>query len=117
MVAGHLREKRGIYYMILSYTNENGERVTPTKSTGLPVKGNKKRAEAMLNEWRKSEDLLLKKRKANGSLNKLDPGQEILFTKFMLDWLESIGGVEGFSGALEVRCRRGLFADAETSRR
>lgn len=88
MVAGHLREKRGIYHMILSYTNENGERVTPTKSTGLPVKGNKKRAEAMLNDWRKSEDLALKKRKANGSLNKLDPDQEILFTKFMLDWLE-----------------------------
>ena len=88
MVAGHLREKRGIYYMILSYTNENGERVTPTKSTGLPVKGNKKRAEAMLNEWRKSEDLALKKRKANGSLKKLDPNQEILFTKFMLDWLD-----------------------------
>lgn len=74
--------------MILSYTNENGERVTPTKSTGLPVKGNKKRAEAMLNDWRKSEEIALKKRKANGSLKKLDPNQEILFTKFMLDWLE-----------------------------
>ena len=88
MVAGHLREKRGIYHMILSYTNENGERVTPTKSTGLPVKGNKKRAEAMLNDWRKSEEIALKKRKANGNLKKLDPNQEILFTKFMLDWLE-----------------------------
>lgn len=88
MVAGHLREKRGIYHMILSYTDENGERVTPTKSTGLPVKGNKKRAEAMLNDWRKSEEIALKKRKANGSLKKLDPNQEILFTKFMLDWLE-----------------------------
>lgn len=88
MVAGHLREKRGIYHMILSYTNENGERVTPTKSTGLPVKGNKKRAEAMLNDWRKSEEIALKKRKANGSLKKLDPNQEILFTNFMLDWLE-----------------------------
>ena len=88
MVAGHLREKRGIYHMVLSYTNENGERVTPTKSTGLPVKGNKKRAEAMLNDWRKSEEIALKKRKANGSLKKLDPSQEILFTKFMLDWLE-----------------------------
>ena len=88
MVAGHLREKRGIYHMILSYTNENGERVTPTKSTGLPVKGNKKRAEAMLNDWRKSEEIALKKRKANGNLKRLDPNQEILFTKFMLDWLE-----------------------------
>ena len=88
MVAGHLREKRGIYHMVLSYTDENGERVTPTKSTGLPVKGNKKRAEAMLSDWRKSEEIALKKRKANGSLKKLDPSQEILFTKFMLDWLE-----------------------------
>ena len=68
--------------------SHDGERVTPTKSTGLPVKGNKKRAEAMLNDWRKSEEIALKKRKANGSLKKLDPNQEILFTKFMLDWLE-----------------------------
>lgn len=88
MVAGHLREKRGIYHMVLSYIDENGKRATPTKSTGLSVKGNKKRAEAMLNDWRKSEDLALKKRKANGSLKKLDPDQEILFTKSMLDWLE-----------------------------
>lgn len=88
MVAGHLREKRGIYHMVLSYIDENGKRATPTKSTGLSVKGNKKRAEAMLNDWRKSEEIALKKRKANSSLKKLDPNQEILFTKFMLDWLE-----------------------------
>lgn len=74
--------------MILSYTNENGERVTPTKSTGLPVKGNKKRAEAMLNDWRKSEEIALEKRKASGSIKKPDPSKEILFTQFMLDWLE-----------------------------
>ena len=48
MVAGHLREKRGYYHIVLSYTDENGKRQTPSKSTGLPVKGNKKRAEAML---------------------------------------------------------------------
>ena len=68
MVAGHLREKRGIYHMVLSYTDENGERVTPTKTAGLSVKGNKKRAEAMLSEWRKSEEIALEKRKASGSL-------------------------------------------------
>lgn len=45
MVAGHLREKRGYYHIVLSYTDENGKRQTPSKSTGLPVKGNKKRAE------------------------------------------------------------------------
>ena len=50
MVAGHLREKRGYYYIVLSYKDINGKRQTPSKSTGLPVKGNKKRAEAMLRE-------------------------------------------------------------------
>ena len=39
MVAGHLREKRGYYHIVLSYTDENGKRQTPSKSTGLPVKG------------------------------------------------------------------------------
>lgn len=40
MVAAHLRDKRGIYHMILSYTNEEGKRVSRSKTTGLPVKGN-----------------------------------------------------------------------------
>jgi integrase len=88
MVAGHLREKRGIYHMVLSYVDENGKRVTPTKSTGLPVKGNKKRAEALLNDWRKSEEIALEKRKASGSIKKPDCSSDILFTQYMLDWLE-----------------------------
>lgn len=74
MVAGHLREKRGIYHMVLSYIDENGKRATPTKSTGLSVKGNKKRAEAMLSDWRKSEEIALEKRKASGSIKKPETG-------------------------------------------
>ena len=64
MVAGHLRERGGYYYTVLSYTGENGKRHTPSKSTGLPVKGNKKRAEAMLLEARKEMEIQLKKRKS-----------------------------------------------------
>ena len=52
MVAGHLRERGGYYHIVLSYTDENGKRKTPSKATGLPVKGNKKRAEAMLQKAR-----------------------------------------------------------------
>ena len=48
MVAGHLREKNGYYHMVLNYVDEYGKRHTPSKSTGLTVKGNKKRAEKML---------------------------------------------------------------------
>ena len=46
MVAGHLQEKKGYYYAVLSYRNADGRRKTKWISTGLPVKGNKKRAGA-----------------------------------------------------------------------
>ena len=48
MVAGHLREKKGYFYMILSYPDAAGKRKTKWLPTGLPVKGNKKKAEKML---------------------------------------------------------------------
>lgn len=53
MVAGHLRQQNGIYQMILSYKDKNNKRKTKSISTRLPVKGNKKRAEAMLDIARK----------------------------------------------------------------
>lgn len=61
MLAGHLREKNGYYHIILNYKDVTGKRKTKSISTGLPVKGNKKRAEAMLLEARKNykpDDLL-----------------------------------------------------------
>ena len=69
--------------MVLSYVDENGKRVTPTKSTGLPVKGNKKRAEALLNDWRKSEEIAIERRKASGTLKNPNCAQDILFTQFI----------------------------------
>ena len=48
MVAGHLQEKKGLYYMVLSYKDKSGKRISKWLPTGLPVKGNKKRAEDML---------------------------------------------------------------------
>ena len=50
MVAGHLRKQNGYFQMILSYKDSTGKRRTKSISTGLPVKGNQKRAEAMLLE-------------------------------------------------------------------
>ena len=50
MVAGRLQEKNGFYYIVLSYTDSAGKRRQPWIGTGLPVKGNKKRAEKMLAE-------------------------------------------------------------------
>ena len=48
MIAGHLQEKKGLYYMVLSYKDKSGKRVSKWLPTGLPAKGNKKRAEDML---------------------------------------------------------------------
>ena len=62
MVAGHLREKNGYYHMVLNYVDEYGKRHTPSKSTGLTVKGNKKRAEKMLSEARAAKEAELEAR-------------------------------------------------------
>ena len=54
MVAGHLQEKKGYFYMVLSYPDAAGKRKTKWFPTGLPVKGNKKKAEKMLMETRQT---------------------------------------------------------------
>ena len=89
MVAGHLREKNGYYHIVLNYVDEYGKRHTPSKSTGLPVKGNKKRAEKMLIEARSAKEAELEARALERSTGKVST-DSILFTTFLLDWLEMI---------------------------
>ena len=87
MVAGHLREKNGIYHIVLSYTDENGVKKTPSKSTKLPVKGNKKRAEEML---RKAQEEMEEKLKYNIRMKKsgmIVPPENVKFTAFLKEWL------------------------------
>ena len=57
MVAGHLQEKNGYFYAVLSYKNTNGKRKIKWIPTGYPVKGNKKKAEAFLMEQRKAFEI------------------------------------------------------------
>ena len=80
MVAGHLREKSGYYYAVLNYTDSLGKRKTKWISTGLTVKGNKKRAEAILMDAR---------RNFNPEEPKVMDG-DILFADYMEQWLEII---------------------------
>jgi integrase len=54
VVAGHLSVKKGYYYCVLNYKDEYGKRKNKWISTGLPEKGNKKRAEEILIEERRS---------------------------------------------------------------
>lgn len=79
MVAGHLQEKNGIYYMVLSYPSSNGKRKNKWISTKLPVKGNKKKAEKMLSEIRQTFVPVEKPMDA-----------EINFSDYMLQWLQII---------------------------
>ena len=52
MVAGHLRIQNERYQMILSWTSSDGTRKSKSISTNLPVKGNRRRAEALLIKYR-----------------------------------------------------------------
>ena len=78
MTAGHLQEKKGYFYAVLSYKDEQGKRKTKWISTGLVVKGNKKRAEEFLMEQRMN----------------FDPPKQTkdyeLFADFLLRWLEIV---------------------------
>jgi len=77
MVAGHLQEKNGNFYIVLNYTNHEGKRKSKWITTGLTVKGNKKRAQDLLQEARKNfvPDIPI-------------PTEDILFHDFLEQWLE-----------------------------
>ena len=79
MVAGHLQEKNGLFYIVLTYPDAAGKRKNKWISTKLPVKGNKKKAEKMLLETRKTFVPAEKP---------LD--NDIKFSDYMLQWLEIV---------------------------
>lgn len=71
---------------MLNYLDEKKQRKTISKSTGLPVKGNKKRAEAMLMEARMELQEELERCRGEADYPELvDP---IPFTKFLVEWLD-----------------------------
>ena len=81
MIAGRLQEKNGRWYMVLSYLDPvTGKRKQPWFATGLDAKGNKKKAEKMLSELRRT--FVIPKTECS----KLD--QDIDFADFMMEWLE-----------------------------
>ena len=80
MVAGHLQEKNGIYYVVLTYKTYDGKRKTKWQSTGLPIKGNKRRAEAMMREL---QDDFEPPVDPNGP-----PSKAMLFADYLVQWLE-----------------------------
>lgn len=102
MVAGHLQEKKGLFYIVLNY-KDGGKRKSKWIPTKLPIKGNKKKAETMLLEARKNfvppsgtNPDNEKERAAEEEYEQTDKPIErkkseeddILFADFMVEWLE-----------------------------
>ena len=84
MIAGHLQIKNDNYYMVLNYTDANGKRRQPWIPTGLPAKGNKRHAEKLLLDTRKSfvPPVVSKENE--------DISSDMLFADYMELWLEII---------------------------
>ncbi len=80
-VSGHLEERRGYFHIALNWIDRTGKRGRKSVSTGLAVKGNKKRAEAQLSQARKEQEELL---------NNLPDTGELLFADFIEQWLDFI---------------------------
>ena len=80
-VSGNLAEVRGIFHIKLTWIDEVGNRGRKSITTGLVVKGNRKRAEDMVYEAKKEQESRLR------GMPRLD---NMLFADFLEDWLAVI---------------------------
>lgn len=81
MLAGHLEVKKGYYYAVLSYVDVNGKRHRPWISTGLPEKGNKRKAEAELVRIRSTYE---------PPAVVQDLSSDMPFADYLLQWLDIV---------------------------
>jgi len=80
-VSGHLEERRGYFHVALNWVDHDGKRCRKSISTKLPVKGNKKRAEELMQQA---------KREYQSLLSNMPDINELLFADFMEQWLDII---------------------------
>lgn len=78
---GSLRVKRGIYQIVIDYVDALGQRRQKSESTGLPEKGNKRRAQVILE--RRLQEL---ERESETTLE----ARDTLFLPFMRTWLDEV---------------------------
>lgn len=78
MITGSIQPKNGKWQMVINMPMSNGKTKQKWRSTGLPVKGNKRKAQNMLD-------------KQLAELNKYDvPYNEITVAEYFVDWLKAI---------------------------
>lgn len=93
MVAGHLQEKRGYFYIVLNYKDSNGKRKSKWIATSLPVKGNKRKADELLQQARiefRPEAEEPKPTAPAVAVPVTSLTGDVLFADFMLSWLDVI---------------------------
>lgn len=86
-MTGTLQIKRGVYHCVLSYKDKKGAWKQKWVSTGLEVKGNKRKAREALKE------LIVKYEKSGSEIkNRYDTDlsqfNSVLFTDYLMQWLE-----------------------------
>lgn len=88
----YLREKNGMFHMVFPYQDADGKWKRKSETTGLKIKGNKRRAETML--------------KARIAELGSDPAQaleysKVLFLDAMADWLDNVKSCQVRANTLE----------------
>lgn len=81
MVSGTLAIKKGYYYVVISYTDVNGKRHQKWISTGLPQKGNKRKAE---------EELIRIRNSFEPPKVVQELGSDMLFSDYLEQWLDIV---------------------------
>ena len=82
MISGHLQIKNDRYYMVLNLKDSNQKWKPKWISTGLNIKGNKKRADILLRETISKYEAIEDKKQVEI--------EDVLFSSFMITWLERI---------------------------
>lgn len=81
-MTGNLIIRKDVYHMRINYKDEKGKWTSVTRSTKLPVKGNKKRAQAMLDEFMKQFE--------TEAVKPAICTKDYLFTEYLDMWAEFV---------------------------
>ena len=91
MIAGHLQEKKGYFYVVLNYKDTNDKRRTKWIPTGYPAEErNRSKAQTFLKKQQKTfvipteEEAIAEKEQEEDSLD----SPEILFADYLANWLQ-----------------------------
>lgn len=86
MITGSLQKKKGLYYAVLNLYDDYGKRKPKWIPTGYTIKGNKKKAEEKLEQFKIEYEQKSKIKLRDPNI--YDKYQNILFCDYMLEWLE-----------------------------